>query len=125
MSSQSFYSIQARLGDDRPIHEDRPGGTYRRAEIKAQWEGPLMSIGRWGVQWTTTRQIDRQPFSILLGNLPRHTSRHLLQLEASWPISAGLSLVGSAEAALQRSNLAAFESRQRSIYLGLRRELMQ
>jgi hypothetical protein len=124
-SSQSFYSIQARVGDDRPIHEDRPGGTYRRAELKAQWEGPLMAIGRLGVQWTTTRQIDRQPFSILLGNLPRHTSRHLLQLEASWPISDGVSLVGSAEAALQRSNLAAFESRQRSVYLGLRWELMQ
>ena len=124
-SSQSFYSIQARLGDDHPIQEDRPGGTYRRAELKAQWEGPLLAIGRLGVQWTTTRQIDRQPFSILLGNLPRHTSRHLLQLEASWPISAGLSLVGSAEAALQRSNLAAFESRQRSVYLGLRWELMR
>jgi hypothetical protein len=123
--SPSFYSVQARLGDDRPIHEDRPGGTYRRAELKAQWEGPLLAVGRLGLQWTTTRQIDRQPFSILLGNLPRHTSRHLLQLEASWPIGPGLSLVGSAEAALQASNLAAFESRQRSVYLGLRWELTQ
>jgi len=124
-SSQSFYSIQARLGDDRPIQEDRPGGTYRRTELKAQWEGPLMAIGRLGLQWTTTRQIDRQPFSILLGNLPRHTSRHLLQLEASWPLREGLSLVGSAEAALQQSNLAAFEGRQRSVYIGLRWELMR
>ena len=84
-----------------------------------------MAVGRLGLQWTTTRQIDRQPFSVLLGNLPRHTSRHLLQVEASWPLRAGLSLVGSAEAALQRSNLDAFESRQRSVYLGLRWELMQ
>jgi hypothetical protein len=124
-SSQSFYSIQARMGDERPIHDERPGGSYRRAELKAQWEGPLFASGRFGVQWTSTRQIDRQPFSILLGNLPRHTSRHLLQLEASWPVAAGLSVVGSAEAALQRSNLAAFESRQRSLYVGLRWELMQ
>ena len=121
----SFYSVQARLGTDHPVQDDRPGGRYRRAEIRAQWEGPLLSKGRAGVQWTSTRQIDRQPYSVLLGNLPRHTSRHVLQLEASWPVAPALSVVANAEAARQTSNLRVFESRQRSVYVGLRWELTQ
>jgi hypothetical protein len=124
-ASQSFYSLQARLGNDHPAQDARPGGSYRRAEIKAQWDGPLMSVGRLGVQWTTTRQVDDQPYAALLGNLPRRTTRHVLGVEGSWPIAPRLSVVGNAEASLQRSNLAAFVSRQRSVYLGLRWELTQ
>jgi len=124
-SPQSFYSVQARLGSDRPAQDARPGGAYRRAEIRAQWDGPLWAVGRLGVQWTTARQADHEPYSVLLGNLPRRTTRHILGVEASWPIGRGLSVVGNAEAALQRSNLPAFESRQRSVYLGLRWELTQ
>jgi tetratricopeptide (TPR) repeat protein len=119
-----FYSLQARLGDERPLDEARPGGTYRRAEIRAQWEGPLMQRGRLGLQWTSTRQSDSEPYSALLGNLPRRTVRHMFEAEASWPLFQGLSLVANAQAALQRSNLPVFASRQRSFYLGLRWELM-
>lgn len=121
----SFYSVQLRAGRDRPISDSRPGGSYRRHELKAQWEGPLLAIGRWGAQWTSTRQTDGQPYSVLLGNVPRNTLRHVLQLEASWPIGPRLSLVGNAEAARQTSNLPVFATRQRSVYMGLRWEVMQ
>jgi tetratricopeptide (TPR) repeat protein len=123
-SLPAFYSLQARLGDERPMDETRPGGTYRRAEIRGQWEGPLMKRGRLGLQWTSTRQSDSEPYSALLGNLPRRTVRHMVEAEASWPLFRGLSLVANAQAAIQRSNLPVFASRQRSFYLGLRWELM-
>ena len=123
-SLPAFYSLQARLGDERPLDDTRPGGAYRRAEIRAQWEGPFMTRGRLGLQWTSTRQSDSEPYSALLGNLPRRTVRHVAEAEGSWPLFQGLSLVANAQAALQRSNLPVFASRQRSFYLGLRWELM-
>jgi len=48
-----------------------------------------------------------------------------VQLEASWPIGENVSLVGNAEVARQSSNLAVFETRQRSLYVGLRWEVMR
>jgi hypothetical protein len=121
----AFYGLQVRVGDEHPYDEARPGGTYRRTELRAQWEGPFLERGRVGLQWTSTRQSDSQPYSALLGNLPRRTVRHLIEAEASWPLYRGLSLVANAQAALQQSNLPVFASRQRSFYLGLRWELMQ
>jgi len=84
-----------------------------------------MKRGRLGLQWTSTRQSDSEPYSALLGNLPRRTVRHMFEAEAIWPLVQGLSLVANAQAALQQSNLPVFASRQRSFYLGLRWELMQ
>jgi hypothetical protein len=123
-ANTSFYSLQARVGTDHPLESDRPGGSFRRDEIRVQWEGPLLSKGRLGALWTSTRQSDREPYSPLLGNVPRHTLRHGLQLEASWPLRPALSLVANAEIARQTSNLAVFASRESSLYLGLRWEMM-
>jgi len=124
-ANTAFYSVQARLGRDRPLREGRPGGAYRRAELRAQWEGPLLAKGRIGAQWSSTRQIDGQAYSVLLGDVARHTTRHVFQLEASWPVAPGLAVVGNAEVARQSSNLPVFETRQRGVYLGLRWEVMQ
>jgi len=124
-ANTSFYSVQARLGRDRPLRDGRPGGAYRRAEFRTQWEGPLLAKGRIGAQWTATRQTDGQPYSVLLGNVARDTLRHVVQLEASWPIGDNLSLVGNAEIARQSSNLSVFETRQASLYMGLRWEVMR
>jgi hypothetical protein len=121
----SFYSLQARIGTDHPLGEGRPGGSFRRDEIRAQWEGPLLSKGRIGALWTSTRQSDREAYSPLLGNVPRRTLRHGLQLEASWPLRPTLSLVANAEVARQSSNIAVFASRESSLYLGLRWEMMR
>jgi hypothetical protein len=124
-ANSSFYSLQARVGTDHPLESGRPGGSFRRDEIRAQWEGPLLSKGRLGALWTSTRQSDREPYSPLLGNVPRRTLRHGLQLEASWPLRPALSLVANAEVARQTSNLAVFASRESSLYLGLRWEMMR
>jgi tetratricopeptide (TPR) repeat protein len=122
-TNTSFYSLQARLGTEHPLQSERPGGSYQRAEIRAQWEGPLLSKGRLGVLWVTTRQNDRESYSALLGNVARHTLRHGLELEASWPLTRAISFVTNAEVARQTSNLAVFESHQRSLYMGLRWEM--
>jgi hypothetical protein len=126
------YGMQLRVGEDQPRDALRPGGVQRRSELRAQWEGALRSplpgvlgAGRLSLQWASTRQVDSSGYSTLLSNnAPRRTVRHALLAEASWPIGAGLSALVSAEAAIQRSNLAAFSARQRSLYMGLRWELM-
>lgn len=120
----SFYSLQARVGTDHPLEDGRPGGSFKREEIRAQWEGPLLSKGRIGALWTSTRQSDREAYSPLLGDVPRRTLRHGLQLEASWPLRPALSLVANAEIARQTSNIAVFASRESSLYVGLRWEMM-
>jgi tetratricopeptide (TPR) repeat protein len=119
-----FLNIEARLGEDRPFDSARAGGIYRRSEVRVQWERPLFAGGQMGLQWTSTRQTDSEAYSVLLGNVPRRSLRHALQLDGSWPLGSGLSLVATGESAWQRSNIAAFVSRQRSVYLGLRWELM-
>jgi hypothetical protein len=118
------FNLQARLGSDRPSDAGRAGGVYRKSEIRAQWEGPVLSKGRLGLQWSSTLQTDSEPYSPLLGNIPRKIRRHALQVDGSWPLASGFSLVGTFEAGRQRSNLTIFDSRQRSLYLGLRWEVM-
>jgi hypothetical protein len=120
----SFFNLEARWGEDRPKDPTRAGGVYRRSEIRAQAERPVFAGGQASLQWSTTRQVDSEPYAALLGNVPRTTLRHALQAEGAWPLSGNLSLVSTAEAAWQRSNITAFISRQRSFYLGLRWELM-
>lgn len=121
-AAASFFNIEARLGEDRPFDDSRAGGVYRRSEVRVQWERPAFANGQVGLQLTSTLQADSEAYSILLGNIPRRSLRHALQVDGSWPLGANLSLVASAEAAWQRSNIAAFVSRQRSIYFGLRWE---
>ena len=121
----TVFSVQGRLGEEEPFDESRPGGTYRREELRGHWEGRLpWRQGAYTVRWSTTRQGDSEPYSVLLGNVPRRTLRHTLQLETSWPLAQGLSLISSLEGARQRSNLAAFDSKQVGFYLGLRWDSM-
>jgi hypothetical protein len=128
----SFFSLQLRAGHDRQDDETRPGGRQVRSEFRVQWDTPLSSPwpgvlgpGRLGLQWATTRQADSSGYSPLLeNNAVRHTTRHALQAEASFSLGGGLSAVTSGEISNQRSNLPAFGARQRSVYFGLRWELM-
>ncbi len=121
-AATAFLNIEARIGEDRPFDEARAGGVYRRREVRVQWERPAFANGQVGLQLTSTLQTDSEAYSVLLGNIPRRSVRHAIQLDGSWPLGANLSLVASAEAASQSSNIAAFVSRQRSIYFGLRWE---
>ncbi|MRD47230.1 hypothetical protein GHT07_08060 [Caenimonas koreensis DSM 17982] len=120
----STFSLQLRHGSDKPVDSARAGGTYRRSELRAQWEGPVLTKGKLGLQWSSTVQKDSEPYSALLGNVPRKIFRHTIQADGSWPLVYGFSLVATGEVGRQRSNLDIFASRQRSIYLGFRKDLM-
>jgi len=127
-----LLTFQLRAGQDRPDSADRPGGVQNRTELRAQWETPLASPwrgvlgpGRAIMQASYVRQADATGYSPLIeDNAQRQTRRAALQLEASYALGGGLFAVGTAELAAQRSNLPLFIGRQRSLYLGLRWELM-
>jgi len=120
------FSLHTRVGEEKPFDPGRPGGVYRRAEVRTQWEGRLpWHGGQFTLRWLATWQGDSAPYSALLGNVPRRTLRHTLQAETLWPLDKGLSLVANAEGTLQRSNIDAFDSRQMGVYLGLRWDSMQ
>jgi tetratricopeptide (TPR) repeat protein len=131
-TAASVLSLQLRAGADRPLDASRPGGTENRTELRALWDTPLPSPwpgvlgpGRLGLQWSSAWQHDSAGYSPLLeNNAVRSITRHGLQAEASFALGGGLSLVTNFEASNQQSNLPAFGSRQRSLYLGLRWELM-
>ncbi|MBI5275317.1 MAG: hypothetical protein HY854_02570 [Burkholderiales bacterium] len=121
----SVFSVQARLGEEQPFDAKRAGSVYRRQELRGHWEGRLpWRQAQYTVRWSSTRQADSAPYSVLLGNEARRTLRHTLQLETAWPINQGLSLITQMEGGIQRSNLPAFASRQLGLYLGLRWESM-
>lgn len=128
----SMFSLQLRSGQDHPRDPARPGGAQVRSELRAQWETPLatpwpgvLGPGRLGLQWATTRQADSSGYSALLeNNAARITTRNAMQAETSFALGGGLSAVANVEISNQRSNLLAFGARQRSIFLGLRWELM-
>ncbi|HVZ42280.1 MAG TPA: tetratricopeptide repeat protein [Ramlibacter sp.] len=117
------FTVQARYGEELPVDDARPGGTYRRAEVRAQWEGRIPWMGgQFALRWSSTEQDDSAPYSVLLGSLPRRTLRHTGQIETSWPLKRGLSLITSIEGTRQSSNLAAFASRQAAAWVGVRFE---
>lgn len=128
----AVLTFQLRAGEDRPDSSDRPGGVQKRTELRAQWETPLatpwrgvLGPGRASVQASYVRQADASGYSPLIEeNAARQTRRAALQVEASYALGGGLFAVGTAELASQRSNLPVFIGRQRSLYLGLRWEMM-
>lgn len=120
--SHQLLSLQLRLGGDRADTSTRPGGDYRRAEIRTTWEARYGS-SKVSADYGYSRQIDSSGYSPLLGdNLPRKTSRHSLRLEIARPLPwlAGAEGFISLEANQQNSNLAAFDNRQKAAYAGLR-----
>jgi hypothetical protein len=129
--SPVFY-LQLRLGRDRPDDATRPGGSQTRNELRMQWEMPLPSPwqgvfgpGRLGLNWASAWQTDSTGYSPLLSNnAVRQVQRHAMQAEANFSLGGGLSAIFSSELSRQKSNLEVFKSNQRSVYLGLRWELM-
>lgn len=117
-------SLQLRAGVDRADSATRPGGNYRRAEIRALWEG---SYGPYKINadYGYTHQADATGYSVLLAaNEVRRISRHSLRAEIARALPegwlAGAEWFVSAEVNSQQSNLEAFASRQSAVYGGLR-----
>ena len=122
--SQQQVSLQLRLGSDQPDSSVRPGGSNRRLEVRATWEARLGAF-KTSTDYSYTHQTDATGYSPLLAdNLARRVSRHSLRAELARPLPEGW--LGGAEGFIslevnrQLSNLAAFESRQKSFYTGLR-----
>ena len=122
--TQQLLGLQLRLGSDQPDGASRPGGSNRRAEIRATWEARLGAF-KTSTDYSFTRQIDATGYSPLLAdNLARRISRHSLRVELARALPEGWlrNAEGfvSLEVNRQSSNLAAFDSRQKALYTGLR-----
>ena len=122
--SHQLLGLQLRLGSDQANSASRPGGHYRRAELRVTWEGRY-GLSRLSADYGYTRQFDASGYSPLLsGNLARQASRHSLRAELARPLPpqwlGGADGFVSVEINRQASNLAVFESRQNAVHAGLR-----
>ena len=122
--TQQLLGLQWRLGSDQPVSAVRPGGSNRRLEVRATWEARLGTF-KTSTDYSYTRQADASGYSPLLAdNLDRSINRHSLRAELARPLPNAW--LGSAEGFVslevnrQTSNLAAFASRQKALYTGLR-----
>ena len=116
--------LQLRLGHDQAERAARPGGNYRRAEIRATWQARYQRY-QLNADYSYTRQLDASGYSPLLAdNLARSVSRHSLRAEVAHALPpgwlAGAEGFASVEFQRQASNLAAFANRQNAFYGGLR-----
>ncbi len=119
-----LISLQARLGRDTPDNAARPGGAYSKLELRATWEGRSGPY-KLNADYGYTRQADANGYSPLLSdNLKRSVARQSLRVEVARPLLTqwiqGPEWFVSAEFSQQSSNLAAFASRQNTLFTGLR-----
>lgn len=121
------WGLQWRAGQDHARQGDRPGGDYRRTELRLNWEASV-GTARVAADYSYTLQADGAGYSPLLANnQARNTRRHGLRLMASHPLPAdawgGAEAFVAWEANAQSSNIEAFATRQRSLSAGLRWQL--
>lgn len=124
---QQQWGLQWRAGQDQARQGDRPGGNYRRTELRVNWEASA-GAARLAADYSYTRQTDGAGYSPLLAsNQARNTRRHGLRLVASHPLPAaawgGAEAFVAWEANAQSSNIEAFATRQRALSAGLRWQL--
>lgn len=124
---QQQWGLQWRAGQDHARQGDRPGGNYRRTELRVNWEASA-GAARLAADYSYTRQTDGAGYSPLLAsNQARNTRRHGLRLMASHPLPAaawgGAEAFVAWEANAQSSNIEAFATRQRALSAGLRWQL--
>ena len=125
--SQPQYGAVLRLGEERSRAVERPGGNSQRAELRLSL---MVNMGRSKVStdYSWARQLDQEGYSPLFNNgAKRNTMRQGLRVVASYPLKSsawnGAELFVSAEMSLQKSNLTAFRTQQKTIMTGLTWEL--
>ncbi len=111
--------LTARSGLDRPDGL-RAGGTQRRADISASLQWPLSGRDRLEATLLRSLQWDRDPYSALLGDVPRRIDRSGITLEYGHRIRPGLEWLLRAESWSQGSNIDLFRIRDNSLLAGLR-----
>lgn len=115
---QSRISLIGRLGWDRAVHDDRPGGDQQRWDLRLAYTRPLAG-GRLDAELSLGRQNDGAPYSALLA---RGAERHLTRLgfRAEWavPLAQGIEGVATLETSRQNSNIPLFDIGGTAIWLG-------
>lgn len=122
------WGAQLSMGQDQPSRFDRPGGQYRRTELRSH---ASLSRGAWQFSgsWHYQQQSDSQGYSPFLAQgSPRHTRRQSWELQASRPLGASESHPSSGQLrwfvslqySQQHSNIPIFGLRQHSLQTGLR-----
>lgn len=117
------YGMILRLGGDASKSAARPGGKYDRAELRLSW-GANIGHTKVTADYNWTRQLDSEGYSPLFENgAKRHTTRNGLRLVASYPLKSsawrGAELFAALEVSVQKSNLAAFRTQQKTVMTGL------
>jgi tetratricopeptide (TPR) repeat protein len=112
--------VHVRTGLDRARDAVRPGADQRRHEVRLQG---IMQLGksRLEAESGAIRQLDSSGYSPLLsGGAVRWQERQFARMEWSYPAARSLELFVAADHTRQRSNLALFENRTSSMWLGMR-----
>lgn len=111
-------SLIGRLGWDRAVHDDRPGGDQQRWDLRLAYTRPLAG-GRLDAELSLGRQNDSAPYSALLA---RGAERHLTRLgfRAEWavPLAKGIEGVATLETSRQNSNIPLFDIGGTALWLG-------
>jgi len=112
--------VHFRTGLDKARDIVRPGADQRRHEVRLQG---VMQFGksRLEAEGGAIRQLDSSGYSPLLsGGAIRWQERQFARMEWSYPAARSLELFVAADHTRQLSNLALFENRTSSMWLGLR-----
>lgn len=116
--SQLFFTL--RYGSDRP-EAFRAGGVQTRSEFAATLQRPLFEAGRLEFTLNRSRQSDRETYSVLLGDIPRHIDRYGLSIEYAHGLGAGWEWSLRGESWSQTSNIELFRIRSSSLVAGVRK----
>lgn len=109
-----------RLGEDRPLSADRPGGAQRRFDLRLTAVWPMLR-GVVQAEGQLSSQSDVLGYSPLLeSNAPRRVGRAAARIEYSYPLAQNLEGVLALEASRQRSNIALFDIDNNALWFGLR-----
>lgn len=114
-----------RLGQDTPSDPTRPGGAQRIAGARGTWTQGTIATGAWTLDLDLSHQRDHAGYSALLeSGARRHITRLVARLEYLHPLHlvAGhvLALAVGADASVQRSNLALFQTRSWGPFVAIR-----
>lgn len=118
------WQISAKVGQDRPIESDRPGGIQNSATVRGVGIWPTSSLGVTGTglvdfEYNLTR--DSVGYSPLLSNAAvRQTQRLTTRFEYQRPLSQYVMATAGLEWSNQRANLALFRVKSWSPYAALR-----
>lgn len=121
-----------RLGQDRAVNPDRPGGHQSQAGLRLHANAPAPSLwrpigsaGQSGARWTIDADYsharDDHGYSALLDNgRVRRIERFTTRIEWQQPLLPGVQAVIGAEAIAQNASLSLFQMRSHGIWIGLR-----